>query len=288
LRKPNYSFSDWKFGEASSELLVSPRIAQQLPGLGLLEMVPEEDILVNEDPNDNNNDGVSGRANYVWDQKSQSLKLGRFGWKANQPNLLQQTAGAFNGDIGITSNLFPVDHLTPAQRQIYPNLANGGVPEISDEILNKVVSYVQSLAVPARRYHEEREVLHGKYLFEFIGCQACHRQQYITAEAGGISALWNQKIWPYTDLLLHDMGPDLADGCPDFLASGTEWRTPPLWGIGLIPVVNDHHFLLHDGRARNIEEAILWHGGEAESARDHFKKLSQEDRSALIQFVESL
>ncbi|MCC7467459.1 MAG: c-type cytochrome, partial [Saprospiraceae bacterium] len=192
------------------------------------------------------------------------------------------------GDIGITSNLFSKDHLTPAQLLIYPEVPNGGEPEIPDDILNKVVLYTRALAVPARRNHDDSEVLRGKYLFKELNCSGCHRPTMNTGTGGQIAALKEQKIWPYTDLLLHDMGPDLADNRPDFMATGTEWRTAPLWGIGLIPVVNGHSFLLHDGRARNIEEAILWHGGEAEKGRDDFKKLNKTDREALIKFVESL
>jgi CxxC motif-containing protein (DUF1111 family) len=224
----------------------------------------------------------------VWDEEKQQQTLGRFGWKANQPNLVQQTASAFNGDIGITSNLFPEDHLTPAQKLVYPNIPNGGQPEIPDDILQKVVVYTQALAIPARRNHDDPEVLRGKYLFKELNCSGCHRPTLNTGTGGQIAALREQKIWPYTDLLLHDMGPDLADGRPDFLADGSEWRTAPLWGVGLIQVVNGHTFLLHDGRARNVEEAILWHGGEAESSREEFKKLNKTDREALIKFVNSL
>lgn len=288
LRKPLYEFYDLNYGDFSPGWMYSPRIAQQLPGLGLLEIVPEAVILYFSDENDANGDGISGRPNYVWDFENQQVTLGRFGWKANQPGLSQQTAGAFNGDIGITTSLFPQDHLSPAQQQQYPGIANGGSPELPDETLNKVVSYMHSLSVPARREHDDATVLRGKYLFQQLNCSGCHRPSMNTGVGGQISALHNQKIWPYTDLLLHDMGADLADNRPDYLASGSEWRTPPLWGIGMIPTVNDHSFLLHDGRARNVEEAILWHGGEAEKAREEFKKLTKEDREAILIFLNSL
>ncbi len=288
LRQPVYEFFNLNYGAFSPGLMFSPRIAPQMPGLGLLEVVPEANIVAFADENDTDNDGISGRPNQVWDAQNQQLVLGRFGWKANQPSLAQQTAGAFNGDIGITSNLFPQDHLSPAQLQQYPNIPNGGTPEITDDIFQKVVSYTRTLAVPGRRDHDETTVLRGKYLFQQIQCADCHRPEMNTGTGGNITALHNQKIWPYTDLLLHDMGAGLADGRPDFLASGTEWRTPPLWGIGLIPTVNGHSFLLHDGRARNTAEAILWHGGEAEKSREEFKKLNKADREALLQFVESL
>jgi CxxC motif-containing protein (DUF1111 family) len=288
LRQPVYTFFDPAYGNFHSQMLFSPRIAQQIPGLGLLEIVPEADIVAFADENDQNRDGISGRPNYVWRVATQTSTLGRFGWKANQPDLRQQTAGAFNGDIGITTLLFPQDHLTPTQAQIYPNIPNGGTPELSDETLNKVVSYVQCLSVPARRNHDTREVLRGKYLFQELQCNACHRPALRTGDGGSIQSLKNQDIWPYTDLLLHDMGPGLADNRPDYLADGQEWRTPPLWGIGLVPVVNGHSFYLHDGRARNLEEAILWHGGEAEKARESFKKLPADDRAALLAFLNSL
>jgi CxxC motif-containing protein (DUF1111 family) len=288
LRQPNYSFQNLNYGNFSPGLMYSPRIAQQLPGIGLLEMVPEADILAFSDEQDNNGDGISGRANLVWDIAAQNSTLGRFGWKAGQPSLKQQAAAAFNGDIGITSNLFPQDHLSPTQLQQHPNVPNGGTPELPDEFLQKVVTYLQALSVPARRDYNAPDVLRGKFIFSEIKCTACHQPQLKTGNGGGITALQGQKIWPYTDLLLHDMGAGLADGRPDFLASGLEWRTPPLWGIGLVPVVNGHSYLLHDGRARNVEEAILWHGGEAEKSKEAFKKLSKTDRNALILFVNSL
>ncbi len=288
LRQPVYAFQQLNYGPFASGLMYSPRIAPQMPGLGLLEIVPEADILSYADESDADQDGISGKANQVWDAELQQVVLGRFGWKANQPSLKQQTAGAFNGDLGITSNLFPQDHLSLVQQQQYPNVPNGGSPEIPDDILNKVVSYTRTLAVPARRNYDDGVVLRGKYLFQEIQCSSCHRPELNTGNSGEIAALHHQKIWPYTDLLLHDLGDGLADGRPDFLASGNEWRTPPLWGIGLIPTVNGHSYLLHDGRARNIEEAILWHGGEAEKSREAYKKLNSTDRAALIKFVESL
>jgi CxxC motif-containing protein (DUF1111 family) len=288
LRQPSYDILDLNYGDFAPGIMVSPRIAQQVPGLGLLEIVPEQEILSFVDENDSNKDGISGRANYVWDIGTQTTLLGRFGWKANQPNLLQQTAGAFNGDIGITTNLVPNSHFSPIQEQQYPTIPNGGSPELSDELLLKVVSYIRSLSVPAARDYDDVTVLRGKYLFKDLNCAGCHRPTLITGNEGSISALKNQKIWPYTDLLLHDMGAELADGRPDFQASGAEWRTPPLWGIGLLQTVNGHTSLLHDGRARNVEEAILWHGGEAANARKGFTELSATDRDAVIAFIHSL
>jgi CxxC motif-containing protein (DUF1111 family) len=288
LRRPHYEFFGLNFGDFAPGMTYSPRIAQQIPGLGLLENVPEAAILEFADENDGNGDGISGRPNYVWDVALQQTVLGRFGWKANQPNLRQQTAGAFNGDIGITSSLFPDDHLTPAQLALYPGLPNGGSPELSDEQLLRVVIYIKTLSVPARRNWEAQEVLLGKAVFKQLNCASCHRPDLLTGNGNSIPALDGQSIHPYTDLLLHDMGDGLADNRPDFLATGNEWRTPPLWGIGMVQTVNGHTNFLHDGRARNLEEAILWHGGEAEASKLAFTKRSKKERQALLTFLESL
>lgn len=288
LRQPDYTFYDLRFGDFAPDLQFSPRIAQQIPGVGLLENVPENTILGFADTSDADGDGISGRPNYVWDKVSRKMTLGRFGWKANQPHLLQQTADAFNGDIGITSSINPADHLTPKEQETLADVPNGGEPELSDDQLARVVRYLQTLAVPARRDVDDPEVLHGKALFGELKCASCHQPKMETSVNGSIPALNNQTIFPYTDLLLHDMGQELADNRPDFSATGTEWRTPPLWGIGLIATVNGHTTLLHDGRARNLEEAILWHGGEAEASKTAFVRLAAEDRAALIRFLESL
>lgn len=287
LRKPTYEFTEWGYGAIESGFLFSPRVGNQLAGVGLLEAIDNADILANVDEQDMNGDGISGRANYVLDAVSQSSKLGKFGWKSNQPNLLQQTAGAFNGDIGITTSVFMKDHVTDAQTDLH-DVINGGEPEISDKNLNDVVFYLQTLSVPARRDAEDAEVLKGKLLFTQLDCATCHTPKFVTGTGHEIPALRGQTIRPYTDLLLHDMGADLADGRPDFLANGNEWRTPPLWGIGLLQTVNDHTFLLHDGRARNIEEAILWHGGEAEKSKEKFTNLTVENRTRLLKFLDSL
>lgn len=287
LRKPEYQFDNLSYGNLSSSILFSPRVAQQMPGLGLLEAVDEETLLSLADELDDNKDGISGRPNYVWDYVNNKVSLGRFGWKANQPSLKQQTAGAFLGDIGITSSLFPEENLSGSQTQ-YSSLPNGGSPEVSDDLLNNVIYYSSTLAVPGRRNFKDPAVLKGKHLFTQINCSGCHTPKLKTGYFSSIPELSNQTIRPYTDLLLHDMGPGLADGRPDYLATGSEWRTPPLWGIGMIQTINNHTFFLHDGRARNLTEAILWHGGEAEKSKNAFKALSKSDREALIKFLESL
>lgn len=270
LLQPNYTFKKLTYGTPKAKQF-SPRIAQQLIGLGLLEAINPNTILNLADENDIDNNGISGKANYVWNEAEKKMQVGRFGWKANQPNIKQQTAAAFLGDIGITSSVF----------------TNNKPIEISDDNLNQVVFYLKTLAVPARRNMDNEQVQQGEQLFYNIGCAACHTSKLQTGQSP-IAALHNQTIYPYTDLLLHDMGNELADNCSDFFASGSEWRTPPLWGIGLIKSVNSHTNLLHDGRARNIEEAILWHGGEATQSNSKFKKLSLNQRKAVIAFVESL
>lgn len=287
LRAPTYTFTDLAYGEPQGEMMTSPRVANQMIGLGLLEAVPEETLLALADPTDRDGDGISGRPNYVWDAYNNRMALGRFGWKANQPHLLQQVAGAFAGDIGITTHLFPaVDCALPQQEcQAAPN---GGEPEIDDDDFLKVVLYSSSLAVPARRNVEDPQVLQGKAVFNGSGCASCHTPKLATGIHPTIPALSHQTIYPYTDLLLHDMGEGLADDRPDFQATGTEWRTPPLWGIGLFETVNGHTNYLHDGRARNLMEAILWHGGEAEAAKAAVLQLSPADREALLAFLNSL
>jgi CxxC motif-containing protein (DUF1111 family) len=286
LQKPNYIFNSLGYGALASDVKVSPRVANQMIGLGLLEAIDERTLLQWADPNDSNNDGISGKLNYVYDIASNSKKIGRFGWKANQPNVRQQVAAAFSGDIGITSSLFPNENCPPGVD--CNSMPNGGAPEISDLNLNRVALYSSTLAVPARRNFTEQNVLEGKKIFETISCTSCHIAKVQTGNTHAISALRNQTIRPYTDLLLHDMGEGLADNAPDFEASGTEWRTQPLWGIGLISTVNKHTNLMHDGRARNVTEAILWHGGEAQQSKNNFKKLSVTERNKLLEFINSL
>tara|TARA_B100000795_G_scaffold142234_1_gene106496 strand:+ start:2338 stop:3717 length:1380 start_codon:yes stop_codon:yes gene_type:complete len=285
LREPSISING-NYG-AFGGVNISPRVANQMIGLGLLEAIAEEDILTLADPTDQNNDGITGRPNYVWDFKQLDRRLGRFGWKANQPDLYQQTCGAFLGDIGITTNLFSEQNCTSSQQDCQ-NSTHGGSPEITEDNLISVVNYTRSLAVPIQRNVEKIEVLAGTKIFKDLNCSGCHIPKMETSIHPYVPALSNQKIQPYTDLLLHDMGPGLADNAPDFLATGSEWRTPPLWGIGLFQIVNGHTNYLHDGRARNIEEAILWHGGEAENSVEEYKKLSIDDRGNLLEFLNSL
>ena len=286
LAKPIYTFKDLAFGPLGDDILYSPRVAPQMIGLGLLEAIPETTILSLADPDDKDGDGITGRVNRVWDVAKREMVIGKFGWKANQPNVRQQNAGAMHGDIGITSSLFPDENVTAAQKEAAKALS-GGKPELSDENLDILTFYTRVLAVPARRDVQDPAARLGEKLFTDAGCAKCHTPTFKTGDYE-IKQLAHQTIHPYTDLLLHDMGDDLADGRPDWEATGKEWRTPPLWGIGLFKVVNGHTRYLHDGRARNILEAILWHGGEAEAAREKVKKMKKEERSALLKFLESL
>lgn len=286
LRSPSYHINGLAYGPLAPGLLVSPRVANQMVGLGLLEAVHQSTYLAFADEFDSNGDGISGRANYVYDKESNSLKMGLFGWKANQPNIRQQVAAAFVNDIGITSPVFPDEH-GPTGFD-FTGIPNGGTPEIADVAFNRVVLYSQSLSVPVRRNHDAPNVLRGKKIFNDIKCASCHIPKMQTGSDYYLEGLRNQTIRPYTDMLLHDMGAGLADGAPDYLATGSEWRTPPLWGIGLINTVNGHTQLLHDGRARNITEAILWHGGEAENSRNAFKQLTSAERQDLLDFLNSL
>ncbi|MDG2122159.1 MAG: di-heme oxidoredictase family protein [Verrucomicrobiales bacterium] len=287
LQRPVYTF-DWAYGEVGDGLMFSPRVAPPVHGLGLLEAVAEEVVRAGADPGDSDGDGISGRVNEVWDVAVAGKRLGRFGWKAGQPSLRQQSARAFNGDIGITSAWFADENHSGVQGQQMVGLPESEQPEISEKLLDRVEVYMQTLAPPARRDVDDPEVVKGALLFEGLRCVACHVEEMRTAEEGVLEELAGQTIRPYSDLLLHDMGEGLADGRAEFMADGREWRTPPLWGIGLTEVVNGHTRFLHDGRARSLEEAVLWHGGEAEAARDGFRALGVAERAALVRFLESL
>ena len=286
LQKPIYTISDEKFGSLAG-VLTSPRVGQQVIGLGLVDAISKADILENADEFDANNDGISGKANYVWNVVTETTDLGRFGWKANAPNLRQQVAGAFSGDMGLTTSLFP-DENCPSPQQDCFDAINGGSPEVTDNNLDNVMIYSSSLSVPIRRDFDTEEVLEGKKIFKDMKCNSCHIASFTTGSYPDSPTLEDVTIRPFSDFLLHDMGDDLADNRPDFLATGTEWRTQPLWGIGLFQEVGGHTFLLHDGRARNVEEAILWHGGEATQTKEAYKNLTKEDRTAVLAFINSL
>jgi CxxC motif-containing protein (DUF1111 family) len=283
LRKPECRLVNLSHGEPKRHLSISARVAPATFGLGLLEAVPDAEIMRRADPMDRDGDGISGCARVLRDVETGSHALGRFGWKAGQPTIRQQAARAFSEDMGITSPLFGGQEYT---RGDHPGAVRS--PEISREQLDSVVFYLKLIGVPGRRDWNNSNVRRGKALFNFIGCARCHVEELHTGNVDHLPELSNQIIHPYTDILLHDMGPGLADPLPEGSIDGTEWRTAPLWGIGLVHVVSEHTNFLHDGRARNIEEAILWHGGEAESAQSQYCRLSANDRSALLEFLNSL
>ncbi|HDZ39986.1 MAG TPA: c-type cytochrome [Marinobacter sp.] len=286
LREPEYRIENPNYGPLPDDLLMSPRIAPPMIGMGLLEAIPIAQIEAMSDPQDANGDGISGRLNQVWDLATEQTVPGRFGWKAGEPGVRQQSMNAFAGDMGLTSSLRPTTDCTP--EQACDRFPDGDHPEVSDKIANFVTFYAKSLAVPARRNMETPSVQQGARLFNETGCAGCHTPRHTTGTDADRPDLSNQTIWPYTDMLLHDMGPALADGRREFLADGNEWRTPPLWGVGLAQTVNTQAGFLHDGRARTLEEAILWHGGEAEPASARFSQFSVNQRQALLDFLKSL
>ncbi|MBL8750343.1 MAG: thiol oxidoreductase [Planctomycetes bacterium] len=285
LVAPEYGLRDLAYGALGSGTALGGRTAPHLIGLGLLEAVPDATLLAAADPGDRDGDGVSGRVHVVA-APGGGTAIGRFGWKATQPTVLAQTAAAFANDMGITSSLHPDERLSAVERAVIV-FTSGGEPEIDDDKLGRVVFYARTLAVPEARDAGAPAVVAGGELFRSFGCAACHTPELRTAAVAFHPAFGDRTIHPFTDLLLHDMGPDLADGKHDGDAAPAEWRTAPLWGIGLISVVNGHERLLHDGRARGVAEAILWHGGEAERARERFRTAPRERRDELIAFVRS-
>lgn len=286
LQKPAYTLQN-SYIPLPAGYMTSPRLAPRLVGMGLLENIPESTILSFVDAADVNKDGITGKANYVYDIYTKKFELGRFGVKANTPTLLMQVATAYQQDMGVTSYAQPQESAF-GQSQMSLVGAKDPSPELVDSLLNYVTFYVQTLAVPARRDVLDSTNKKGAALFTQISCASCHRTTMMTGVNPSIN-LSSQRIHPYTDLLLHDMGPGLADNRPDFLATGTEWRTAPLWGIGLLGRTNGGSaYYLHDGRARTLEEAILWHDGEAAKSKQQFMQLSQDDRSALLHFLSSL
>lgn len=276
LRRPTYTFVKTT-QNLPAGTMISPRTGSQVTGLGLLEAVPEETIL--GFARNNTNNGVSGRPNRVWDEEQGRTRLGRFGWKANQPSLRQQNAGAANGDMGLTSPVFPIE---PGESVASAQL------NLSEQQLRDLTVFTQTMGVPAFRNNSSPQAQLGAVMFAKAECGSCHVPRMKTGTLPGRPEVSNQVIAPFTDLLLHDMGPGLADNRPDFLASGREWRTAPLWGLGLQQTVNGHTNLLHDGRARNVVEAIMWHGGEGENSRKIVTEMSKEERDALVAFLGSI
>jgi CxxC motif-containing protein (DUF1111 family) len=285
LLKPKLNFVEANYGPLTG-VLTSPRVAPAVVGLGLLEAVPVATLEALADPDDANGDGISGRINRVTNHAGRPA-VGRFGWKANVATLAEQAAGAAIGDIGITTSLFPDQNCSTEQADCIGAMGEHE-PEMSDSFLERLVVYIQTLAVPQARPRDERAFRDGLATFTTMGCVGCHVPTLQTDGTSVLPELRNQTFHPFTDLLLHDMGDGLADHRPDGSATGTEWRTPPLWGLGLTETVNGHDRLLHDGRARGFAEAILWHGGEAEAAAEAFRTAPENERIALIEFLRSL
>jgi CxxC motif-containing protein (DUF1111 family) len=286
LRNPAFEVQALPLGPLALDTRLRPRLAPAIPGVGLLEGIPDSAILAREDPDDRDGDGISGRVRRVPDGPEGQFEVGRFGWKADQGTLLDQVAHALRFDMGITSDVHPTADLSPAE-SLAAKRPEGGRPEIDAATLSALVDYCAMLAVPARRNVSDSRVVRGGTLFATAGCTSCHGGAY-TTEASEFAALSGQRIAPGTDLLLHDMGSGLAEPVGDSTVSGAEWRTPPLWGLGLHSRVTGHRYLLHDGRARTLIEAILWHGGEARASRERFIRMDAADRSALLDYLESL
>lgn len=286
MRKPKLRLEKLAFGPLGEGAMLSIRNTQPVFGLGLLEAVPEDALKSLVDAQ--KAQGLNGRINYVWDLVNKREAVGRFGWKAGQATLMGQTAAAFLGDLGVTSKFLRVNNCPPVQKAcLVQDPAND--PEIIDSDMVDFELWLRGLAVPARRDQEDPQVQKGSELFNTVGCAGCHTPVMKTAETyPAFPKLANRVFYPFTDLLLHDMGDELADNRPEFKAGGRDWRTAPLWGIGLNKAVNGQTALLHDARARNVLEAILWHGGEGTAARTAFSKLNKADRDAVIRYVESI
>lgn len=294
LRKPHYKVAGLAYGQLHNEAMLSPRVAPPVIGMGFLESISEREILALEDPDDRNGDGISGKTNIVWSDEFNKRMLGRFGWKSGNPTIVQQAASAFRVDMGISTLLYPnpFGDCSVAQHACLSAHHGGDSDEhpveVNAELFDLLVFYTRNLGVPARRDVENPQVLEGKRLFYKSNCIGCHHPKFVTRRDSIGEEQSFQLIWPYSDLLLHDMGEGLADGSMEGIANGREWRTPPLWGIGLTEAVNGHTFFLHDGRARNLLEAILWHGGEAESSKQMVMAMTRAERDALIAFLDSL
>lgn len=290
LRQADVRIEQLGYGALHPETLMSLRVAPAIHGAGLIELVAQRAIDNLADPPDRDHDGISGRTNQVWDERNQRTVAGRFGYKANHASLESTVAEAFAGDLGISNPLVPRQPCTSAQpacaRQ--PHGADEMGVEISDELLGLVVDFNRNLGVPKRRQPGRSDVMAGREHFYTLGCVKCHHPSFVTEPSMRHAHLGKQLIWPYSDFLLHDMGVGLADDRPDYAASGREWRTTPLWGLGLNAAISGVASYLHDGRARSIEEAILWHGGEADASKQRFTRLAKEARDQLLIFLGSL
>lgn len=290
LRKPVYDLSETFYGPLGDDAMTSPRLAMGLVGVGLLDAIDPEDIKRNADPEDKDEDGISGKVNMVWDVEQKKNSVGKYGWKAETPTLRQQIADAAVNDMGISNPLFQEQSCGEGQKKCQegPHGNIGDDFELMETELNHIEVYLEFLAVPARDPVVHPRAQAGEKLFKELSCNVCHKDTWETGRSHRQWRLRKQIIHPYTDLLLHDMGEGLADNRPTYDATGTEWRTPPLWGIGMTKRVNGHTDFLHDGRARNLEEAILWHDGEAKKGKEEFMKLDVDKREAVLTFLRTL
>lgn len=293
LRRPRYGAAGLNYGPLHPQTMLSARVAPPMIGLGLLELIPEAAILKHADPEDGNGDGIAGKPNQAHSQAEGRVMLGRFGWKAGMPSVADQVADAFATDLGLSTPLIHASHgdCTAAQTDCL-TMPVGDDPrervEVPRKMLDLVVFYARNLAVPVQRNPRDPAVLRGKALFAAAGCSGCHVPSFETGNDPARPEQSAQRIFPYSDLLLHDMGEGLADERPEGLANGRQWRTPPLWGLGLTKTVSGHEAMLHDGRARGALEAILWHGGEAEAARARVQRMTRSERTDLLAFLHSL
>ncbi|MEM9147266.1 MAG: di-heme oxidoredictase family protein [Pseudomonadota bacterium] len=290
LFKPEVQLLDLAYGPLGPGTMLSARAPLSMFGLGLVEALDDETLLAMADPEDADGDGISGRPNMVWNHEAKEVAIGRFGWKAEQPTIRTQSADAAHNDMGVSSPIFPSQTCMNAQNACRTAMHGDNIDtqEFSDKQLEEMRAYLAFLAVPGRGHLNHPAVMRGEELFASIGCASCHVTEMVTGGDHKWRRLRHKTIRPYTDFLLHDMGPGLADNRPSFTADGQEWRTAPLWGIGLLETVNGHTRLLHDGRARTFEEAILWHGGEAERAKEAFRLAPKSDRDAIVTFLKSL
>lgn len=291
LLDPNITPQGLSQGSMGDDIMTSVRSPLSMHGLGLLEAIADETLTAWADPEDADGDGISGKVNIVWDSQYEKMRPGRFGWKAEQPTIVTQAGDAAHNDMGVTSPYFYPETCMDAQAEC--NAARSGADpetpyEISAKQLGDIRAYLSFLAVPARGHLDDPTVMLGEQLFHNVGCVSCHKAVAETDNHHDFRRLRGKTFQPFTDLLLHDMGEGLSDHRPSYLAQGNEWRTAPLWGIGLVERVNGHTRLLHDGRARNLSEAILWHGGEAEPAREAYRMMPLSDREAIINFLKSL
>lgn len=290
LRKPSVNLQSLGYGKIENNTQIALRTAPSINGMGLIELIPQAQINKLTDEHDKNQDGISGKLNYVWNIETKKTEPGRFGLKANKPTLTMTVAGAFANDLGISNPLFKAQPCTDKQTdcQNSPNGNDKDGHELNGKQLALTVDFNRNLAPVKARNLEDTNIQQGRSLFYETGCQNCHNPSFTTAQSKSFPHLAQQTIWPYSDFLLHDLGPELSDQRPDFNASAQEWRTPPLWGIGLQAKVNGSRALLHDGRANSVEEAILWHGGEAQKAKQSFMQLNKDQRNLLIQFVNAI